>query len=907
MTSAPLLEESPIYLRVFAKPKRSNKRGKPEAEPPNDEHVLVLDTETTTDVQQELRFGIAREYALGHLCRTIVFTGTVTDVEMARIVAWAKTNHADVLLVDRFVLEVFIPLALDMRAVVVGFNLPFDLARLAVDWEPKERVGGKEHWSLWFVPRCHPHAAHVPRLRVQRVDSTKGFIAFAGTKNRWRKFRGAFVDLRTFVHVLTGEKHSLKTAGEAFGCKLKKTEADYHGPVNARYIDYTLNDVALTAQLYEKCLARFQAFGIEEHQSRLYSPASLAKAALRARGIVPPRLPPEWTGRIISAFYAGKVECRVQGHEVSDVAVLDFTSQFPSLWCLLGADRIQVARTIRTRRSTEQVRAWLDSLTVADLFRPKTWHDSRMWTLCEVEAGREILPIRSTYSGDPSQPATIGWNHVSTEPGTTLGYLAPDLIAAKLLSGQLPRIVRAITFEPVDRQDVRPITLLGVEIGVNDDMVRALSEARIHEKTTKAAGYESRSRGLKILSNALAYGISVEVNRKRKAGTSTVYGLGEDPFEWEDTETEEPGEDYCPLLGATLTSASHLLLALAETVVEGHGGEVAYSDTDSVFITPSRIAPEVTTTFDSLNPYAVPTHFLKDETQEKAPPGEYPEGSPDTSPRFLGLSCKRYCLFVRDRHGKPHVFPKAASDHGLGSFEVGGDRKGFVASVWEAIIEGRLQAGERFAGIPATAQFAFSSPMLLPRVRELGPIRPFTFMTARFLEPSALSDGWRSKLVPFISKDDTAAWDALMDLPGQRSWGSVVEAFVRHKDRKCRFDSEGRMVRRNILVRKSRIHGLGKEANRIDSARVLGVGPTGARAQVYVPWTEQILNLPLSWAVKHGIDKRNFARLRKRLRKGKVARGYRGGLLERVQRLLSDPLQPVKHKVIGSRASSPPT
>ena len=187
-----------------------------------------------------------------------------------------------------------------------------------------------------------------------------------------------------------------------------------------------------------------------------------------------------------------------------------------------------------------------------------------------------------------------------------------------------------------------------------------------------------------------------------------------------------------------------------------------------------------------------------------------------------------------------------ASDHGLSSFEVGGDRKEFIAGVWEAIIEGRPQAGDRLAGIPATAQFALSTPQLLARVRHMGPIRPFTFMTARYLEPSFVSDGWRSRLVPFISKEDTPDRDALMELPGQRDWSSVIFAFAEHKDRKCTFDGEGRMVRRNILVRRSRVHGIGKEANRIEAARVHGVGPTGARAKVYDPWADRILALPLS-------------------------------------------------------------
>jgi hypothetical protein len=881
------MEEPPVYLRVFEKPKLLVHRNRPSEDRPNDSQVLVFDTETTTDTRQALRFGVAREYAAGVLLRTFVFTDEVSWKEAGTISDWAHRNRAEVFTIERFVAEIFLPLAYDMRAIVVGFNLPFDLARIAADWEPKVRVGSKEAWNLWLVPRSDPNAAYFPRLRVQRIDSTKGFIGFTGTKGRFRRYRGAFVDLRTFVHVLTGEKHTLETAGVAFGCELKKTKQDYRGPVTTRFLDYCLNDVSLTAELYQNCLNRYRQFGLAEHPSRLFSPASLAKVALRARGIVPPKLRAKDTGRIMTGFYAGKVECRVVGRGVQDVAVLDFTSQFPSLYCLLGADRFLTAERIHSHDSTEDIRAWLGSLTVADLLRPETLADPRMWSLCEVEARGELLPIRSTYSGDPSQPPTIGWNHVTTEPGITLPYLAPDLIAAKLLSGKLPHVVRATTFDPIGRQNVGPLRVLGVEVGPADDLVRALSEARIREKKDETPGWEARAQGLKILSNALAYGITVEVNRKKRAGTSTVYGMAEGVFEFEDTETEEPGEDYFPLLGATLTSASHLLLALVDSVVESLGGEGVYCDTDSVFITPSRLAPEVTRMFDSLNPYSRPVYFLKDDTETKAPRTEYPKGSGDKQPRFFGLSCKRYCLFVRDRHGRPHVFrtgkEKGASDHGLGSFEVPGERKGFVAKVWEAIIEDGPNAGDRFAGIPATSPFALSTPQLLPRIRRLGSIRPFGFLTARLLEPGSDPGADRSELVAFIHPNDQEARDAWMRLPRQRSWGSVVEAFARHRDRKCILDAEDRMVRRRVLIRKGKIAGLGKEANRIEIARVLGVGPTGARAKVYVPWVARMLELPLSWATMHGIDRRNFARLRRRLRRGGPVTGYAGGLLNRVR------------------------
>ena len=256
-----------------------------------------------------------------------------------------------------------------------------------------------------------------------------------------------------------------------------------------------------------------------------------------------------------------------------------------------------------------------------------------------------------------------------------------------------------------------------------------------------------------------------------------MHGLGENPFEIDESEVEQPGSDYCPLIGAELTAAAHLLLALVDTEVNRLGGRAVYDDTDSAFVTPSRIAGEVSATLAGLNPYSESVPFLKDETENKAPKGECPKDCLDRAPRFFGLSAKRYCLFVRGKGGHPHVFHTGkslgASDHGLGSFQVGKDRKDWIAQLWERIIENGAGAADDYAGIPATSEFSLSTPNLLPRVRSLGMIRPFTFLTARLLEPGG-SDEMRSELVAYVDSKDTAGQSALMAMPRQRSWGRFL-------------------------------------------------------------------------------------------------------------------------------------
>jgi hypothetical protein len=835
LTDLPPTEEFPVFLRVVEEPvKPREKTDWQDNGRPNDRFTLVLDTETTTDTRQELRFGIAQLYANGRLTRTLVFTGEVSSKEREAISRWAAEHGGTVLPVQEFVSREFLPLALDQRAVAVGFNLPFDLARIAADWEPKRKVRNKTAWTLSLIPRSNPKWAYVPRLRVERVNSTMAFFSFTGTKGRFRNYRGAFVDCRTFVRALTGERHSLRTAGEAFDCIRKKTEADYGGPVTSRFLDYCLNDVELTAELYDRCRERYRAFGLSVHPSRIYSSATLAKAIWDSRGIIPPRLPPGITGRLMAAFYAGKVECRVRAGDVEGVTVLDFTSQYPSLYCLLGAEQFLTAERISTRRSTEEVREWVDDLTFEDLLRKETWRDPRMWSLCEVESEGTILPVRSTYGGPEGTAPTIGWNHITTEPGLTLPYMVADVLAAKLLFGKVLRIVKATTFEPTGREAVESVKVLGVEVDSQVGLIQTLAEQRMREKREKTKGWKHRADGLKTICNAGSYGIFVEVNRKARKGRVRVHGLGADPFEVEESEVEEPGSEYCPLVGAALTSASHLLLALVDAQVGRLGGKTVYCDTDSAFVTPSKIAGGVATAFAGLSPYSVEVPFLKDETEDKAPRGEYPTDSIDERPRFFGLSSKRYCLFVRGKAGRPHVFRKAASDHGLGSFQVGKNREEWVAQLWERIIEKGAAASDDYAGIPATSEFSLSTPNLLPRVRGLGPIRPFTFLTARLLEPSPDPTEMQSELVAFVDPKDPAGLDELMSLPRQRSWGSVVEDFVRHTDRKYVFDSDGRAIRRQVMVRGRNLVGLGKEANRVEDARVLGLQMVRGRARRYV-------------------------------------------------------------------------
>jgi hypothetical protein len=107
-----------------------------------------------------------------------------------------------------------------------------------------------------------------------------------------------------------------------------------------------------------------------------------------------------------------------------------------------------------------------------------------------------------------------------------------------------------------------------------------------------------------------------------------------------------------------------------------------------------------------------------------------------------------------------------------------------------------------------------------------------------------------------------------------------LEAFVRHRDRKCLIDSEGRMVRRQVLVRKPRIIGLGKEANRIEAGRVLGQHAVGGKAKTYVDIRGRVLAMGRAEARKLGIPLATVTRWKRRLRQGlRLTDGHGGRAL----------------------------
>jgi hypothetical protein len=163
---------------------------------------------------------------------------------------------------------------------IVGFNLPFDLSRLAT----LSTKGKKGEWSLALsAPWKNPKTGRVvpnlkrPRIVVDAHNSKMAFIRLGSIlhKEEWKK-EGRFLDLRTLGWALRNESYSLNSACKAFGVK-GKVEHKPCGQISAEEIKYCRGDVAATNRLLNAMMGEFNQNPIDLKPDKTYSPAASAK------------------------------------------------------------------------------------------------------------------------------------------------------------------------------------------------------------------------------------------------------------------------------------------------------------------------------------------------------------------------------------------------------------------------------------------------------------------------------------------------------------------------------------------------------------------------------------------------------------------------------------------------------
>lgn len=456
-------EPLPIALRAYAPPPTRDQ--KPVA--PSD-YTLVFDCETTSDTVHALRFGAFQVRNGDALERSgFFFDPEGLDAgELALLQKVGREELVDVIPVCEFVEDAFFRVAYDLGGLCVGFNLPFDLSRLALrDKASRGQFKGGFSFEL-------TEDEERPRVRVQHRSSTSALIEFVPRRiRRSSDPRGHFIDVRTVARAVLGESFTLKRLADVLGAETRKADAEgKHGArLTRNYIRYGALDVQVTWECFTRLRDRYDSYGLTKTPlRRVASEASIGKGSLREMNIEPwrrmqPRFPAEITGLILSTYFGARSEVRLR-LQVAEVAYSDFRSMYATVCTLMGLWEFVISQGMDHRDATTQTRELLDSLELADLQQPDRWRALR--TLVQIQPAGDRLPVRAAFSDLGDDPSKLQGQYGNSQSYLTckepLWFTLADLIASKLATGRAASVIRAIEFTPRPPQDgLTAINVLG--------------------------------------------------------------------------------------------------------------------------------------------------------------------------------------------------------------------------------------------------------------------------------------------------------------------------------------------------------------------------------------------------------------------------------------------------------------
>lgn len=850
---------------------------------------IVFDTETTTDPSQRLRFGAFQIRDHGVLiARGLFHADDASPENHADLAATFKKltptddgERLEFMSRTEFVERVIFGWGLETGAMIIGFNLPFDLSRLAT-----AHTFGKGSMKGGF---SFTLADKSPNIRVKHLSQRAAFINFAGRNGQDKNpDRGFFVDVKTLASALLGQSHSLASLSALLKTTPKSALESYDGRLTPEMIAYGLNDVQATWECFDVLARRYAELGLSQTGLHdLYSEASLGKAYLQAMGLRPwteaqPDFPPEIIGQIMSAYYGGRAEVHIR-REVTPVIHCDFLSMYPTVCTLMGLWRFVVAEGMDWADATEECRVFVETCDLDQLRDPTTWR--RLHMIVQVRLDDDVFPVRAQY--EPDQPATIGVNRLTNrEP---MWFTLADVLAAKFLGGKTPEIVSAIRFTPRQVQsDLKSVVLAGAKLEpASEDFYASIINLRrqVQARQKEAVGtqhdqLEADQQGLKILANATSYGIFVELNVQALDGSRpvTLYDHRGQGRRINVSKVEQPGRYFHPLLGALITGAARLMLTLAERNVLDQGLDWAFCDTDSLAIANMANIPAdefirrveaVRDWFSPLNPYDRKGSILQLE-KVNFPIGRDGETDALRPVNCLAISAKRYALFDRDHAGLPVI--RKASRHGLGHLlapykDPDPSRTGRIGvqlwqeDLWREIIrahdEGRPDQPDfdRLPGLdqPAATRYGVTNQTLMSwfkdynaTVSQAERVRPFNFlltyqpksrMEMASADPEALNSAlWlrrspkpASRFSADITSDRPEPFDRATGEPiaweHLRSYRRTLVSHHLHSEIKFRDgegDQKGALSRRHVEV--WAVSAIGKETDNLDEREAFGEG-----------------------------------------------------------------------------------
>lgn len=841
--------------------------------------MLVFDTETTTDKEQSLNFGAYRFCKLDsdgkYRCHEegFFYRDDVDRKSLQILSDFQKhtpetvEDSSDELQLyshSEFIKEVLWK-SVQAGAMLVGFNLPFDLSRVAVQWSTADNGG----WSFIYSLQTSNKTGEIepnpdrPRITVKSKDSKSAFISLVKPRKPKEWPRGRFLDLRTLAWSLRSQSYSLERACKEFNVP-GKLKHEPTGRITLPEIEYCRQDVRATTDLLNAIKEEFDLHPIQLDPDRAFSPASIAKAYLKSMNVKPPAekfaVSDQVLGIAMQSFYAGRAEIRIR-HVPVPVVHTDFMSQYPTVNALLGNWNVLTAESLTFDDATEEIKKLVAETSLEDAFTQEFWKKLSFFALVLPE--KDIFPVRTLYNG---QTRNIGINYLTSEK--PIWFAGPDLIASVLLSGKIPKIEKAIRMVAHGRQsELKSTTLRGMTAisPETDDFFKYVIEQRKLNEKEKSLAYF-----LKILANSGSYGLFVELSSEQLSKSANIKVFsGEEEFGQASHTTEKQGRWYFPPIASLITAGGRLLLAMLERCVRDKGGTYLFCDTDSLCIVSSKSGGDVlcpvganntrereqftkalswtevdsiADRFSTLNPYdrnIVPYSILNIVKINKDSSGQRRQL------HGYAISAKRYALYELSESELLIVDPKA---HGLGYLyppkaKTSEDDKDWSFEAWEWLlrkVHGMRSEAPNWLELPAMMRLVLSTPHVLRRFNNAIP--PLNFLLCPVIDtvagyPANVDPKRFTLIAPFTPKRDRWLNLKCVDVHGGRAYrlslqqtsnldrvipqtyGYILRQYSAHPESKsigpdgqpCTADTHGLLRRTSITAGQPRY--LGKETD----------------------------------------------------------------------------------------------
>lgn len=801
-----------LYFRSHTVPVGAQAEGWAKGDANRPKEVLLFHCATTADERQELVVGayVCAELRDGQFVTKEIglFHRDGHPDELRVLERFVKGSAYELGTIEEFRRKFFLKY-LKAGALIVAYDAPFQISRIAVKWNKSTRR--RRAFSFYFrlfldkkTGKLRP-SGYEPGILIESLDATKAIYRLIKYKfhemdgEREEEEKGPnihILDLKTLTATLTGEAYTLSSAAKTFGVPASRSRKS-RARVTKAIIESLLRDVTGQLELLNRHKREVERHPVGLVPERCYSPATLAKAYLNAIGVEPPQqkfgISDHINGVALQAFFAGRAECLIRRTPVP-VTYVDFHAQFPAVSSLLNCREMLCAQSLDFADFTVEARKMIEGATLDDSFRPEYWKQLRWLAL--VEPNDDVVPMRARFGRREDADPTLAWDFLTSKQPTWL--TGPDVIAAKLITGKPLKILKAILVVPQGVQPgLKPVKLYG-QLNVDplsDDLAAKLVELRASLKQTSPA----LAGGLKVAANSAAFGLLCQMNVKDLDPSSPLHvSSGEASYCTPAAKVwEQPADFYYPEIASLVTGGSHLLCAMLERAVRDAGGHIAAMDTDSAMIVstkdgglipcvggpatlaeyqlPSRNAAiralsyaevdRIRERFETLNPWSgVP--FLKLEKENFGTDGERRQLI------AYCISAKLYCLF--NLNGD-RLLVRKPSGHGLGflqapySIDDWQKKTGrkwteklppWIFEAWHFIVSRELglpHEPPRWLKQTAAMVVPLTTPQVLARLgRFKDELRPFTVVT-----------------VPFPNKEIGLLWKGYFVMPFTEKLGDL--------------------------------------------------------------------------------------------------------------------------------------